>query len=433
MPHAHPAPLARLASAMVAGAGLALPAHAVIIVFVHDQTPDTILRLVDRNGDGDALDPGEATIFLDASLPPHLGNNNAQGLVALGPSHILATDNFAPDNITRSIDLNNDGDALDPGETFVYFDGSLPGGFMLTNPAELRRIAPARYFLLDNNTLDTNNPEAVYLLEEINDDLVIDASEISLFATFSPPGVSLSTTFDIVLGNEGSLYTLDITDPNQIESIDILDPGATVKREWFSSANLYNMTGYLLAGTIGELEYIHATDEVIFGATRLGGGAAILAANDSNNSGRIDLAREIRVLWDRNLSADNPSTGTPRDFWLAEDGSLFFTDALRDRVWRLIDRNNDGDYNDLNETTIFYDSALAAAAGLPTLAQPLSVSVWMCLADLAEPYGVLDLADVQAFAGAFVDQLPLADLNADGIWDLADIQAFIGAFNAGCP
>jgi hypothetical protein len=440
MTHRAPASAPVLRSALapalaltLAAGGATAPASAVDIVFVHDQIADEILRLVDRNGDGDATDPGEATVFLDDSLPPALGNDNAQGLVALGPGDLLATDNFEPDNITRSQDFNNDGDALDPGETFVYFDGQLPGGFTLTNPAELRLIGSARYLLLDNNTLDEANPEAVYLLEEINDDLIISGDEVSVFAIFSPAGDSLTTTFDIVLGNDGSLYTIDITDPNQIESVDILDPGAETKREWFDSVDLLGLAGYVLTGTINELEHIPATDEVIFGASGLGGASAILAARDADNSGRIDRADELRVLWDENQSADNPDPGSPRDLWRGADGSVHFTDGLRDRVWKLIDRNNDGDFNDAGETTVFFDAADASAAGLPPISLALSVTAWSCTADLAEPFGVLDLADVQAFIGAFTGNQALADLTGDGIWDLADIQAFLVAFNTGCP
>ncbi|USN98172.1 MAG: hypothetical protein H6810_08250 [Phycisphaeraceae bacterium] len=56
------------------------------------------------------------------------------------------------------------------------------------------------------------------------------------------------------------------------------------------------------------------------------------------------------------------------------------------------------------------------------------------LADVAEPYGVLDLADVQAFIAAFVSGDPLADLVAPfGVLDLADVQAFISEFVGGCP
>jgi hypothetical protein len=55
-------------------------------------------------------------------------------------------------------------------------------------------------------------------------------------------------------------------------------------------------------------------------------------------------------------------------------------------------------------------------------------------ADIAEPFGVLDLADVQAFIGAFVNMQPPADIAPpQGVWDLADVQAFVGAFVAGCP
>lgn len=55
-------------------------------------------------------------------------------------------------------------------------------------------------------------------------------------------------------------------------------------------------------------------------------------------------------------------------------------------------------------------------------------------ADLAQPFGVLDLADVQTFVGAFIASDPLADLSPPaGVLDLADLQAFVGAFVAGCP
>ena len=63
----------------------------------------------------------------------------------------------------------------------------------------------------------------------------------------------------------------------------------------------------------------------------------------------------------------------------------------------------------------------------------VSCSADVCLADLAEPFGVLDLADVQAFVTAFTSGAMLADLNGDGILDLADLQAFVVSFNAGCP
>jgi len=54
-------------------------------------------------------------------------------------------------------------------------------------------------------------------------------------------------------------------------------------------------------------------------------------------------------------------------------------------------------------------------------------------ADLSEPFGVLDLGDVQAFVAGFTAQDAIADLDGNGIYDLADVQAFLAAFAAGCP
>jgi hypothetical protein len=56
------------------------------------------------------------------------------------------------------------------------------------------------------------------------------------------------------------------------------------------------------------------------------------------------------------------------------------------------------------------------------------------LADNAEPFGVLDLADLQGFVNAFLNQQPAADVAAPfGVWDLSDLQTFVSTFLAGCP
>jgi hypothetical protein len=54
-------------------------------------------------------------------------------------------------------------------------------------------------------------------------------------------------------------------------------------------------------------------------------------------------------------------------------------------------------------------------------------------ADFAEPFSVLDLADIQAFIALFGAGAPGADIAPPlGVLDLADVQAFIGAFVGGC-
>lgn len=70
---------------------------------------------------------------------------------------------------------------------------------------------------------------------------------------------------------------------------------------------------------------------------------------------------------------------------------------------------------------------LAVVGGVQAIAGPCSP------ADLVEPFGVLDLSDVAAFATGFAAGDPAADIVPDGIFDLADINTFIEAFLAGCP
>ncbi len=57
----------------------------------------------------------------------------------------------------------------------------------------------------------------------------------------------------------------------------------------------------------------------------------------------------------------------------------------------------------------------------------------ICDADLAEPFGVLDLSDISAFVTLFSASDPTADFDGNGVHDLADVTTFITAFTGGCP
>lgn len=55
------------------------------------------------------------------------------------------------------------------------------------------------------------------------------------------------------------------------------------------------------------------------------------------------------------------------------------------------------------------------------------------IADLVEPFGVLDFFDLQAYLNLYAANDPAADLNGDGVRDFFDVQAFLNAFADGCP
>jgi len=68
-----------------------------------------------------------------------------------------------------------------------------------------------------------------------------------------------------------------------------------------------------------------------------------------------------------------------------------------------------------------------AVAGDDLPQQPCS------LADLAAPFGVVDLGDIDVFIAAFLSSDSAADIAAPfGVIDLSDLDAFIAAFLAGC-
>ncbi|HHN77096.1 MAG TPA: hypothetical protein ENK11_00270 [Phycisphaerales bacterium] len=52
-------------------------------------------------------------------------------------------------------------------------------------------------------------------------------------------------------------------------------------------------------------------------------------------------------------------------------------------------------------------------------------------ADIAEPCGLLDLADILAFVNAFANQDPIADMDNSGLFDLADVLSFVTLFQKG--
>lgn len=55
------------------------------------------------------------------------------------------------------------------------------------------------------------------------------------------------------------------------------------------------------------------------------------------------------------------------------------------------------------------------------------------IADIAEPFDILDLGDINAFVVGFTTQDPVADVDGNGIFDLGDINAYVAAFTGGCP
>ncbi|MBZ0173490.1 MAG: hypothetical protein K8E66_13990, partial [Phycisphaerales bacterium] len=87
-----------------------------------------------------------------------------------------------------------------------------------------------------------------------------------------------------------------------------------------------------------------------------------------------------------------------------------------------------------------FDNILVSVGLLPAnldvrlVYTPTTIDVkFVCISDIAPPFGILDLADVNGFVSAFLAQDPLADIAEPiGVFDLADINTFIQNFLNGC-
>lgn len=63
----------------------------------------------------------------------------------------------------------------------------------------------------------------------------------------------------------------------------------------------------------------------------------------------------------------------------------------------------------------------------------LAVAATCSAADLAEPFGSLDVFDVLAYLASFDAQDPAADLASPSGFDVFDVLAYLAVFDAGCP
>ena len=180
---------------------------------------------------------------------------------------------------------------------------------------------------------------------------------------------------------------------------------------------------------------------------------------------------ELRIYTDGVLVVGLPENGDVPDYFGrtvigAIDRSISPPDPFRDAFRGLIDSvrissvaryagptapSHRGDFDvdadavmvfNFNEpagSTVVHDSVSGISGtfgiGFSTATSPTlgGESSELCQADLAEPFGLLDLADVTAFASGFLAMDPIADLVPDGLFDLADINLFVTTFLAGCP
>ncbi|MEL6205182.1 MAG: Ig-like domain-containing protein, partial [Pseudomonadota bacterium] len=289
--------------------GLALPTNSFfnifqaldLSVFVGDGGSDTVYRLVDKNGDGDAQDAGEAAVWFSEAnaggltLPTPNGiSEGADGAIYVVNAGVASR---PADAVYRTIDLNGDGDANDAGEATVWAD--LQALNLSSSAFDISFDGDVAYV---NDTVG-GDPNVIWRLEDMDGDGVVQPDEAKIFIdetrAFGAP-----VDFANAIALDGSLYTLSFAESGQ-------------------DAKLYRLT-------------------------------------DFDESGQIDQVFEAQEVW--NAAALPEGFGFDLGFSVAadEDGRVVLTAnsfASTNDIVILENLNGDNDFLDSGETTIFASEA----------------------------------------------------------------------------
>jgi len=303
------------------------------VVFVADSSTDAVWRLVDLDGDGVMTSEGEVTLFYDEAVGSLvLGNPCA---LALTPEGVLYVNDSTQDQVIRLEDLNGDGDAHDPGEHTIFFDGSSgtnAAGLLLSSSFAMDLDATGRLWLTNADYGAGTSPDCIFWIEDLNaDGDAHDAAESGIYY-FMPTGGGIGDSAPSALkwGQDGRLYFVE-----------------------------NGHTGFQPKG--------------------------IYALDDINADGFIDPFLEVSPFY---LPPAHPAAGAYYVLAQEEDGNWLFPDLLSRQLWRLKDGNGDGQIVHEWEAEVFWDPVQSQIWGIA-----LDEDRGIYLAESANPDRVMRLED----------------------------------------
>ena len=398
------------------GAGVRL-----VLVGDQDASRRCVFALRDRNGDGDAMDAGEAVIGAASAAPgeaiPAFGTPNASGVSFAFPTGVAfdaqgracvtnAGNAFGADAIWRLIDGDADGAFGSAGEiTPVVGDATTgfgPGNGPFS-PQEIVFAGPAGGgggvggvgYMRESGTAN----QGVWRLQDLNNNgRADDPGEFTLFfGAGNGSGVTVSAGFAV--------------------DVDPTRPGAV----------------YMLQTATGGVDQLY----------RL---------RDGNGDGDAMDAGEAELVF-----STAEAGFTSIDAMALADGSVLISenggDATKNgSIIRLRDIDGDGRFASTGERSTWLLAAVSgrirAVRAMSLYPVPPALPTRCNLADVtgiggppASPDGLLTGDDFNAFIAAFASGGSLADVTGiggppaapDGLITGDDFNAFIAAFAAGCP
>lgn len=267
-------------------------------VYIGDGTSDTIYRLTDENADGDAQDAGEASVWFSAENAGGLSTVTPNGIAegADGAIYIAnaGTTSTPQDAIYRTVDLNGDGDANDAGEATVWLD--LQTVIDTSVPFDLSFDGNVAYL----NDLTGTATDVIYRIEDINGDGTIQTEEVTNFISddmnFGAP-VDISSA----VGVDGALYTLTwFPEGDEVLKIYRLNDfdGSGQIDQVYEATEVWN-ANMMPGGIAAEIGFSLATDKdggLILTANSFAGDANVVKLTNLNGDGDFFDAGETVIF-----------------------------------------------------------------------------------------------------------------------------------------
>jgi hypothetical protein len=308
---------------------------------------DKIMWVEDADGDGLINDTTERHTYYDIRAGIGAAQNVSAKFITMGKNGWLfwINDLGTGEGVYRSKDMNNDGDAEDPNETVPVLDKTMPRVQIENAPLTKAMLNGVNRTLLVNglqrilfdSTYGTNGR---FLVEDEWTDQILAFEDKNNDNDFSDTGECylFCALYD---GKRANVIDLDVNPdvtagklPNSIEIRDMAVD--------FTTKTYYFISGQTTAT---------APDASI-----------IFKAKDGNNDGDVNDAGETTIFWDGSLD----STGATKAYnhvygmWGSALAGVLYVlaewDAPYDRehLIKVQDKNNDGDANDVGETTVLW-------------------------------------------------------------------------------
>ncbi len=377
--------ICRAALLLTGVSGLVRGALAQDVLLVTDTTNDRVVTCTDLNADGDFNDAGEIVVLYDdvaGSIP--LSNNVG---ICAGPGNTVYVSDTTEDIVLALTDGNADGDALDPGEAKIFFDGRVGGnaqGVIMTSAFALTyEASTGKVWIATQNT--ASGLDEILVVQDLApfDGDANDLGEVFSFWTapagatnaYAPQGIVVEPSGRVVYVDSGvssnkGAYTL--VDGNS--DGDAQDPG---ERQPFFVLPV--------PVTPNPLQQLFGFEQDANGWFYMGDTAydVIYRFKDLNNDGDAMDAGESTSFF-----LGTPGASTLWDTAATPCGTIYASEGTApQRFFKLVDGNGDGVIGAGESTEVFNDTAgnpvlIGSARGIAVRGAPCNTpSTAFCFGD----------------------------------------------------